>query len=419
MKGQFGSTEYYMITMKAADVATKLVIPKEMPDWDDLDLNERFQREINYSRVRKHIAPYLANDPDRFFGALIVDVFNFEGMDFEALDQVISTARGVPGLYKSASQSFGFLTFEGGEMLVPLDGQHRLAAIKFAITGKDEKQKPIVGIDPVTDLASDDVLLILILHDPIKGRKIFNKVNRYAKATSKAENLITADDDIVAVITRDLVANELINSRLVNYSSNTLSAKAPYFTTLGTVYDATKWVLEDEDGKISDQVLPEKSKRDLYRTLAREYWSTLLEGVELYQLALKDPEETGDDKRRQIRQEFLLGKPIAQLALMMAFRRLTLSSSSDGARLPWGEIIRRINAVDWSMENNMWQKILLNGKRIVAGKQAANFAARFIAYYLGETLEKVELDNLKKLYLDSYPEDEQKHHSLPERLYQS
>ena len=171
MKGQFGSTEYYMITMKAADVATKLVIPKEMPDWDDLDLNERFQREINYLRVRKHIAPYLANDPDRFFGALIVDVFNYEGTDFEPLNQVISTSRGVPGLYKNASQSFGFLTLSGGEMLVPLDGQHRLAAIKFAITGKDQKQKPIEGIDPIVDLANDDVLLILILHDPVKGRK--------------------------------------------------------------------------------------------------------------------------------------------------------------------------------------------------------------------------------------------------------
>jgi len=85
MRGKFGSTEYYIVTMKAGDVQNKLVIPKDMPDWEDMDLEERFQREINYTRVKKHIAPYLANDEDRFFGALIVDVINHENMDFEEM----------------------------------------------------------------------------------------------------------------------------------------------------------------------------------------------------------------------------------------------------------------------------------------------------------------------------------------------
>lgn len=169
MRGWFGSTEYFMVTMKANDVANQLTIPKEMPDWGDLDIEERFQREINYNRVRKQIAPYLANDPDRFFGALIVAVLNPDSMDFEPADNVLAK---VPKLYQSAAKSFGFLTLSGGEFLVPLDGQHRLAAIQFALSGKDERQRNIEGVSP-------NVQLLLNGSRVVSGRQAVLFASRY------------------------------------------------------------------------------------------------------------------------------------------------------------------------------------------------------------------------------------------------
>lgn len=414
MQGKFGSTDYYMVTMKAADVANQLVIPKEIPGWEDLELEDRFQREINYNRVRRHIAPYLADDPDRFFGALIVDVVNPEGMEFEAMDNVSSK---IPKLYQTAAKAFGFLTLSGGEMLVPLDGQHRLAALKFAISGKDEKQRPIPGIQPNQQVATDDVLLILLKHDPVKGRKIFNKVNRYAKATSKSDNLITADDDIVAIIARE-VSNELVGSRLVNYKSNTLPDSAVYFTTLSTIYESTKVVLEEEFGRISDQNLPDPQKQKLYRAEALEHWKKCLGGINAFQAALADAEEAGDQKRIEIRKSSLLGKPIVQLALTIAVVRLRHTQKADGSKLSWEEILRRINDVDWSSNMPVWQHVLMNGSRVVSGRQAANFAGRFIAYYIGEFLEKVELENLGSVYLSHFAEQERNGVRLPERLFE-
>ena len=415
MRGKFGSTEYFMLTMKAGDVANQLVIPKEMPDWGELELEERFQREINYNRVKKHIAPYLANDPDRFFGGLIVDVINPKEMDFEAMDNVSDK---FPKLYQTASKSFGFLTLSGGEMLVPLDGQHRLAAIQFALSGKDEKQKPIQGVSPNPELANDDVLLIMIKHDePDKGRKIFNKVNRYAKATTKSENLITADDDIVAVISREIIANDLIGGRLVNYRSNTLPDSVHYFSTLSTIYDATKHILEEEFGKINDQTLPDNANKKLYEDRAREYWERLLKGVTIYQAALANNTEDGDDKRREIRKTLLLGKPISQLALMLAVIRLKSTEQPDGSRLSWETILDRINKVNWESDAPMWQNILMSGSRVVSGKQAANFASRFIAYYIGEALEETELNNLKDVFASHFPETDRSNVNLPDRLF--
>ena len=183
MKGKFGSTEYFMLTMKARDVAKRLVILKKMPDWEDLGIEERFHMEIDYNRVKKQIAPYLSNDPDRFFGALIVSVFNGEEMEFEPASNML---HGIPKLYQTAAESLGFLTLSGGEMLVPLDGQHRLVALQAAISGNDEKQKKISEVAPNPELADDDVMLIMIRHDAQKSRRIFNKVKRRAGSASRA-----------------------------------------------------------------------------------------------------------------------------------------------------------------------------------------------------------------------------------------
>ena len=174
--------------------------------------------------------------------AFIVSVLNADNVEFEAINNIYKG--NVPNLYRTAGSALGFLTLQGGELLVPLDGQHRLVALGFAITGRDEKQQPIAGFEARADVAEDACTVLLIMHDEAKSRKIFNKVNRYAKKTTKSENLITADDDVVAVLVREeIVGNDnAIPDVLVNTKSNTLPAKASEFTTLSTLYEGTKYL---------------------------------------------------------------------------------------------------------------------------------------------------------------------------------
>lgn len=394
MRGKFGSTEYFVVTMPAKELTDKLVIPKELEEWDDMTIEERFQREVNYNRVKKHIAPYLAGDDDRFFGAFIVDIYNADGVDFEPVTSIVN---GLPKLYANASKVFGFLNFQGDEVLVPLDGQHRLAALRFAITGKDEKGKDIPGMTANIDVATDHCTVILVRHDRSKARKIFNKVNRYAKSQSKADNLITDDDDIIAIISRQEVSDKIIHERLVNFSSNTLGKNDRYFTTLSTIYEATNIILNDQFGKIDTTSLPDKPKQKLYKDVAHDYWKAICEGVTLFSTAIHDPQESGDERRKEIRRDFVLGKPIVQLALIDAFVRLR-QPDDDGSRLGSDTIIEKINNVDWSVDNPIWQHILMQEERVVTGKQAARFAARFLAYYLGLKMEQKQLDILEEQY---------------------
>jgi DNA sulfur modification protein DndB len=412
MKGRFGSIEYYVVTMRSKELADKLVIPKDLDEWEDMTIEERFQREIDYGRVKKHIAPYLANDPDRFFGAFIVDIFNPEGVSFEPLDVVI---KNLPSLYKKAAEAFGFLTLDGNEVLVPLDGQHRLAAIRFAISGKDEKQKNIEGLDANLDVASDYCTVLLVKHNAKVSRKIFNKVNRYAKSTSKTDNLITADDDIVAVITREEVADKIFGERLVNYESNTLTKKGFEFTTLSVLYDATGLILEDQHGKIDRTILPSEADQKLYHNEARHFWDTICGKVIIFEKALMHRGEEGDQVRRETRETYTLGKPIVQLALVDAILRLH-APLEDGTRLGLDTICDRVNTVDWRVDNPMWQHVMMNGDKVVTGRTAAKFAARFIGYLLGERLHDKEIAALTELYSGQFSAAEQPK-KLPNRLF--
>ena len=398
MRGRFGSTDYYIVTMPAKELTERLVIPREIEGWDDLSLEERYQRDINYNRVRRQIAPYLVQDDDRFFGAFIVTMLHSEKTDFEPMTKIFGEK--VPNLYKSAGSAFGFLTLEGTEVLVPLDGQHRLAALGFAITGKDEKQQHIRDLEPRTEVAEDICTVLLIKHDESKSRKIFNKVNRYAKRTSKAENLITADDDIIAVIVRESVvgANNIIPDVLVNARSNTLTVKASEFTTLSTLYESTKYLLEDTHGRINTETLPDKATQGVMRKEATEFWETLCSSVDHFSSALLDPTDQGDSRRREIRADYLLGKPVAQWALVQAIVQLREEDSDTGTRMSLKEACQLVNQLDWSITEPRWQQVLMNGEKVVSGKSAVNFASQVIAYWLGQNLDDQAILDLRARY---------------------
>ena len=398
MQGKFGSTDYFIVTMPAKELTERLVVPREIEGWSDLSLEERYQRDIDYNRVKKYIAPYLVEDDDRFFGAFIVSILNSDDIEFEPVSNIYKGS--VPNLYKTAGSAFGFLTLQGNELLVPLDGQHRLAALEFAITGKDEKQQPIKDFQPRTDVADDICTVILIRHDEAKSRKIFNKVNRYAKKTSKAENLITADDDVVAVIVRDVIigVDNAIPDVLVNAKSNTLSVKAKEFTTLSTLYEATRHLLEDTHGKVNTEILPDKATQGIMRQEARDFWETVCSEVQLFSDALHDPSDNGDDKRREIRADYVLGKPISQWALVQAIVRLCSEDDETGERVSLQEACKRVNQINWSVLDPRWQQILMNGDKMLAGKSAVNFSSQVIAYWLGESLDDSRVGELRERY---------------------
>lgn len=402
--------------MKAQDLVNRVKIPREMEEWSDLSVEERYQRDINYSRVKKQIAPYLAKDDSRFFGAVIVAAKHFdENVEWEPLTAVL--AKGLPVRYRTEAENLGFLNFRGGELLVPLDGQHRLKAIEFALTGRDEKARSIQGMVPCTELAQEDVTVVLVPYHVKKARKIFTKVNSYAKATTTGQNIVTDDDDVVAVLSRE-VANNLIGGRLVKYTSNTLGKRDEEFTTLAIVYNCNDAIITNTFpvGKLDKTQLPDKEQVQLYREKIMAVWEAVLDGIEVFADAIHDKDSSGDQGRWEIRATNLLGKPVAQECLVKAFVRLTGAPTNMAAE----DGCEKLNGLPWSIsEDNMqgvWQRVLwsggVDGKIITKNRR---LATNLIAYLAGERVEGDAYKELLDDYRRQFPEAERKGLELPER----
>ena len=416
MKARLGDTDYYVLSMKAQDLVNRVKIPKEMEGWSDFSVEERYQRDINYNRVKKQIAPYLASDDSRFFGAIIVAADHFdENIEFEPLAAVL--AKGLPIRYRTEAENLGFLNFRGGELLVPLDGQHRLKAIEFALTGRDEKAKNIPSVTPCTELAQEDVTVILVRFDEKKARKIFTKVNSYAKATTTGQNIVTDDDDVVAVLSRE-VANNLVGGRLVKYTSNTLGKKDEEFTTLAIIYNCNDAIITNTfpGGKLDKTQLPDREKVQLYREKVMAVWEAVLDGIEVFADAIHDKDRSGDEGRWEIRSSNLLGKPVAQECVVKAFLRLTGAPTNMAVE----DACERLNRLPWdiSEENvqRVWQRVLwsggVDGKIITKNRR---LSTNLIAYLAGERLAAEARDELLEDYRRQFPEDERSERDLPER----
>ena len=417
LRGRIGTTDYWVVTMKCKELTERLVIPKKMKGWDDISIEEKYQREIKLRRVKKDIAPYFAQDKDRFTGSLIVAVMNYEQMTFE---RVTDIAKGLPALYEKAARGIGLLTLNGDEILVPLDGQHRVKAIEYAITGRDEANTDIPYLEPDPSLAQEDIVVLLVRFDPAKSRKIFNKVNRYARKTSKGENLITDDDDHVAVLTRS-ISGKLIPGRLVRISTSTLPKGAIEFTTLATLYSCNQAILRHGGHDIRPANNLTTAQKRLMQKEINDTWTLLLKHISAFDAATHDPSENGDAGRIALRAENILGKPIGQLSMVRAFLRLRdyLRGCSAITAPSNGDICRRLDSLDWSVDCNAWQGVLMQGTKVLFGPAAVNLATDFIAWWAGYPLSADEQKNLVERIKENLSDADSLAYQLPRPVTQT
>lgn len=395
LRGKFGRTEYFLTTMPVGDLVNRVKFPVEMPEWKDYTIEERYQRSLNTKRIIEEMAPYFAQDDNRFTGSLVLAVQNDEKMEFEPLSKLTENLDTLPSMYKGASSEMGFILMSGQEVLVPLDGQHRAKAFKLAIEGyaRNDREPPIIL--PNMAFARDMVTIILVRFDKKLSRYIFNKINRYAKPTVKGDKLITDDDDAVAVITRALVRDGVIPTRLVKVSGNTLNLSAIEFTTLSTFYETNKKLVSALPIPLADK--PEKmrpaEREKRFKELQIE-WKRLLFGVKEWKKALAVPTESGDSTRIKLRENSLLGRPIGQVALVNGY---TLACMKNRTREDKDELVAKLNKIDWNIKAELWKGLLVSpNNKILSGRPAARNAGLLTAHMIGIALSRREKDSIIK-----------------------
>lgn len=428
LEGGFGSVgQYWMTTMKASQVINSIYMPKDIPEWksEGTTVEDQYQRDCDYNRVKKQIAPYLVKNKDRFFSSLVVAIYKGSEPDFMPLTDLINVNDTKFKTLKQPTQRFGYLTIPEDSILVPLDGQHRLAALKMAITGKDQEGQDIASsfFEHNPDLADEDVSIILFRFQAKQAKSIFNSINRYAKPTSKAVNLITSDTDICAIIARTAIADMFVNTRIVNLKSNQLADSSSHFTTLATLYDAVTYICttcaDNNNEKIPTEILPDNSTQSVFVNECVDVFKNLFKYVDDFKDSIKDPEESGDEFRTNLRKEkgSLLMKPLGQLVLVRAYYKTKRNLTSAGETFSPKDICDKINAIDWRKNNPLWENVLMapDGNKILSGQTVIRFATDFIAYMLGSKLTSEEKDKLLSDYQGLFPNSNRANLKLPKR----
>lgn len=406
-EGKMGKNVYYLTTMKANTLIQNVGYASEMENWPDMSIDERMQRELKGDRVAEEIVPYIVSDPEWFFGALIVDVYSgWEQVRFQPITEVVSVDLAA---YEDTLQRAGFLTLPDNKRLIALDGQHRLAALCMAIRGQngipgsvklpDNVRETLTGHPEIGDA---DITVMFIKHEnDTKIRKIFNKVNRYAKQTSKGDNIITSEDDMVAIIARRMFSEpdaplKPINGQpVVNWKSNTIPLRSKMLTTLSAIYTMSEIILSSYD------ITPKsrRSEEELSRgtQIMRNFWSVSMNGLDIFK---QYKEYVIDNKPLEnIRKKNLMLKPVTHTALAHAVKIIM----DHGYR--YEDMIEKLNRIDWSMDNPVWANVLVtnsSNKKMITGAQALRNAGNIIAYMLiGNEFTNKEREQLLQLLRDA------------------
>ncbi|MEW2284781.1 DNA sulfur modification protein DndB [Streptomyces sp. NPDC047841] len=408
IRAKMGSTPYYVTTMKVSDLVQIARPASEQEEWATTGLTERLQRELNDTRVRTEIAPYLANSPDRFFGAIILLLDSDEEPEFEPLSEV---AKSLPKAYRSTmgKDSFGFLTIDSGERII-LDGQHRFAALREVFITRN------VEGEYVKDVGDDEVTVIIVPRISTQHtRKIFNKVNRYAKNTSRGDNILTSEDDGFAILTRrladdggPLAGKNHKGESLVNYKNNTIAERSTQLTTLSAIYETVRIIAEhydmaDELNEKKTHVRPSEDTLDQGYEHVEGWWATVLDGMPKLKYG-RDNTKLLPELRAKEADYGLLFKPATHIVLFQALSQILKADPN----LTLEEAVDRTYQLDWKITDPLWRDVLINSAHnILTKKENYNLAADLITYLVvGNKLPTNHIKELRERVAKARGEDE-------------
>lgn len=374
IKGKIGSIEYYQCTMSAMDLISRTQNATEYfskEDWEEMGPWGQNQRDVD-PRYLKKITPYLLRDKDRFFNSFLVlldtSKCEFKSIADQPVDVKGNLSRVKDGVsdysVKENLDRVGFLTILDQGAMCILDGQHRMRAIRAAITDSDkEKLQKVLKNDGEEELLNsdngvkDDLYSVIFVAAPSREieRKIFTDINTYAKPIGKKELTMLSETNGYYKVSQNLAKEDLpFSSKLMYMQSTALPDAAAAITTLHHMSVMIEKVCVAHGEKWNKEKKQTKEAIAEGESLAKNILGEVFSNINAYKYVIKKHKENTNEKPKFIaelrkkddsRKWGLLFKPLPQLALLEAILFL---KSSDGGDLDKKQIYNSINEIDWS-----------------------------------------------------------------------
>jgi len=390
LKARMGDWNYYVTVMKLGKIARECRLAEEI--HTDKDLDALIQRAIQ-DRVEKEMVPYLVNEPQRFYGALVVAVY---GGEPEFSPVTVAEHSLLDDSQERNSYGFGLLRFDGSQVYYALDGQHRLKSIQEAIK-----------IEP--DLGKEEITVIILNHEKSKEglertRRLFSTLNRRAKPTSSGMNIAIDEDDGIAIVTRRLVKESetlkgLVLSTLGAKQLPPTKANDGYITTLTSLYEINEILLSayNEGTQIDKnfkQFRPSSDELDKYYIFLEEIWIKMLEFCPDFDLVRSGKRTPGqlrlllddfgvpilDDAQKTVSGGNVFMKPIGQYIVAEVIKQAGIQRRS----IP--DVIEAImKNVSMDINTAPWSGLIWNGstRTVISSKPGKALIVAMISHALG------------------------------------
>lgn len=350
IKGRIGDWVYYTGLMSFNQVNDN-VIPSIGEIYQATCLDNLLQRELteNYNSIKN----YLLNDRERFFNAIILAVFDGDPqwleVEFPAEERDYTNV--------------GFLQLSGKETIFPVDGQHRVKGIKEALL-----------INP--ELGEEQVPVIFIAHHQTaagrkRTRKLFSTLNRRAKPVGKNQNIALDEDDVCAIITRDLLhsCKLFLGDNVLNHKGKQIpAANTSAFTSLITLYQCVDIVVHckmSNKGYTSRQYKnfleqrPEDAVVSELISQCGEFFEKFIENTPAIQEYTEDESINRAKKFRNSEGGNLLFRPVALTEYCTVVLIIEKETGS------FDKAFQLLSKINMQINEAPWLGIIWDGKKII------------------------------------------------------
>ena len=352
LKGQIGNTDYYLTMATFGEVARMVRYKENDRDWP---AELRQQRPLNMSRVKNFMVPYLVENQDHFYSALVVEHV-----------RPGETKHEVTFVPDQDEPHTGWVEMEGTEILETQDGQHRLKSIELAV-------------DQSPELAKETIGLIIVPHKTVAAaQQRFSDLNKNAKPTPKALNVMFEQREEAALLAKGLAKNSPYLMGKVNQTTSNLSKRSPYIVTIATLYEAVKIVEPILTGDLAA-----KSQQ------LAGYWDTTLAVMPDFERLMRSEVTPGD-----IRSKYVYASGLGFEALAEVIRTTVVSYPEN-----WKGILSEgLPRINWELANSEWEGVALIAGRIAIARAPRRRTATLVKYLLGLPTEDSHLADLQDAY---------------------
>lgn len=364
IRGKIGNTVFYCTTMTFKQISTMVKkVDGELHTANSL--KEQIQRSLTDNYIK--IKDYILKREDRFFDSLVLAIYDGDPMWKEVRFEIDD----------ESYYNVGLLELSGQEKIFPVDGQHRVEGIRAALQVNQE-------------LGSETISVMLIGHQNTpegreKSRRIFSTLNRYVKPVRLGDIIALDEDDVVAIVTRDLLETyPLFMGERIKASNNKSIPQSDKkaFTSLMTLYEchlALYWsyMCQKDQRSYGKSQIKDKLKYRPSDDIIIEFnqylvgfWNCMKSTFEEIRDYIND---NSDNPAAELRSTEnggnLFFRPIGLLPFVEAVSRITVATnkSFDETISSYANLNRNVHSDLWDMVlwNPMTRKMIMRNQSLV------------------------------------------------------